>query len=65
MLMKKMVTEEGQNYYVFYENSFDDKELLVYTEAQYQQVKDQYAQADEEGNQGADGSAEPLGKEED
>ncbi len=62
--MKKMVTEEGQNYYVFYENSFDDKELVVYTEAQYQEMKEEYAQADQEGNQRADGSANPLGKEE-
>lgn len=69
MLMKKVMTESGQAYYVMYENSFDDKELVVYTETHMEKIKEkmrteQDAQENGVGDKGAARTEEAMGKDE-
>ena len=69
MLMKKVVTESGQPYYVMYENSFDDKELVVYTESHMEKIREQIrteqdAQENGVGDKGAVRTEKAMGKDE-
>jgi hypothetical protein len=40
MMLEKMVTDEGNIYYVIFENGFDDDTLIVYTEKKMKEMAD-------------------------